>query len=97
MRKMARDTFVLSSALMAILFVPAALTLTSRDSQMNDFDSRMWISRVVTERIWDYDITSNKNPLCTQHFNVLRQHQANFTTWALQSKIFPITICDHKH
>ncbi|XP_018909880.2 nose resistant to fluoxetine protein 6 [Bemisia tabaci] len=81
---MAHDTFILSSALMAILFVPAALTLTSRDRQMSDFDSKMWISRVVTERIWDYDITSNKNPLCPQHFNVLRQHQANFTTWALQ-------------
>lgn len=47
---------------------------------------QQWVARVIAEHIWNYQLTSEKNPECTRHYNIYREHLSNFTLWAVQSK-----------
>nr|XP_018909874.1 PREDICTED: nose resistant to fluoxetine protein 6-like [Bemisia tabaci]XP_018909875.1 PREDICTED: nose resistant to fluoxetine protein 6-like [Bemisia tabaci]XP_018909878.1 PREDICTED: nose resistant to fluoxetine protein 6-like [Bemisia tabaci]XP_018909879.1 PREDICTED: nose resistant to fluoxetine protein 6-like [Bemisia tabaci] len=45
---------------------------------------QQWVARAIAEHIWNYQLTSEKNPECTRHFNIYREHLSNFTLWAVQ-------------
>ncbi|XP_018909774.2 nose resistant to fluoxetine protein 6 [Bemisia tabaci] len=53
-------------------------------SSLNTKNHEKWISRIFSDHIWNYTMTARNNPDCMQHFKIFRQHQANFSTWALQ-------------
>ncbi|CAH0387105.1 unnamed protein product [Bemisia tabaci] len=78
------QVFLAGAIILATMSTSQLLAQTETKMCVKRGNQRGWVSRVISEHMWDFRVISDTNPTCTMHYEVYRQHLDNFATWSIQ-------------